>query len=144
MDDWAILFHWAIPSLVVPAVVGTLISFSPANDKMDFDPLTASIVRLAAEGVYPYERFPVKMTSTIPGQATVDVLGLRWRVVAASLGVAFAFAEAITGAPKAIVRELKEIQTPPMSATPPSSRKLITAEEEEGEEEDEQSSEEVD
>ncbi len=147
VDDWTILLHWSIPSLFIPAIVGTLISFSPVKsegDRMDFDPLTASIVRLAAEAVYPYERFPLQSTSTLLGVHDVDVLGLRWRTVAAGVGVAFAFAEAITGAPKAIARELKHVPSPSVSP-PTSDRKMLMANgEEEEEEDDDAPSEEVD
>ena len=61
---------------------------------MPFDPLTASIVRLAAQIAYPYTRLN---ESTVKG---IDVLGPGVRVLNAGVGVAFAFAEAIEGAPR--------------------------------------------
>ncbi|KAF5352949.1 hypothetical protein D9758_007894 [Tetrapyrgos nigripes] len=108
---WSLLMHWFTPSLLLPFIVGTLISFRPPppapsevvldedgdviaqrttmQPKVPFDPLTASIVRLAAQIAYPY--------STNPSQAggRVDVLGFRWRVLGASVCLAFSFAEAI-------------------------------------------------
>ncbi|KAK7441732.1 hypothetical protein VKT23_016395 [Stygiomarasmius scandens] len=107
---WTLLMHWFIPSLLVPSIVGTLITFKPQSTPAEqvivdddgevverrpvqqatpFDPLTASIVRLAAHIAYPY--------STHSGQvgARVDVLGFRWRVLGAGVNLAFAFAEAI-------------------------------------------------
>ena len=142
IDDWNVLLHWFIPTLLVPSIVGTLVSFSPAKSEgntMEFDPLTASIVRLAAQAVYPYERFPLQSTQgLLKGVVSdVDVLGLRWRLVAASMGVAFAFAEAIGSAPKLIVQEMK-------AYPPPSRQRLIASVSDNGEEEEDSGSEEVD
>lgn len=78
------MLHWFLPSLFIPALAGTLISFHPFSNKLD--PLTAAITRLAAHVVYPYE---------------VDPLGMQWRVMTASVGLAFAFAEVIVKAPVA-------------------------------------------
>lgn len=114
---WLVLLHWFIPTLLVPAIVGNLISFtpganapqtsvdtSPSSQTLPFDPLTASIVRLATEIAYPYTL--VEMRSDVLG---LDVLGFRWRVLHASIGLAFAFAEAIAGAPQAFAKSfLKE------------------------------------
>jgi hypothetical protein len=61
---------------------------------MTFDPLTASIIRLAAQIAYPYTRLD---QTTVKG---IDVLGPGVRVLNAGVGVAFAFAEAIAGAPE--------------------------------------------
>jgi hypothetical protein len=92
---WALLLHWALPTLLIPALFGTLISFSQPSSptNIPFDPLTASIVRLAAQIAYPYTRLN---ESTVKG---IDVLGPGVRVLDAGVGVAFAFAEAIAGAP---------------------------------------------
>lgn len=88
---WLVLFHWALPTLILPWVVGTLISHQPTtSSNLPFDPVTASVTRLAAHVVYPYPTLAVK---------GVDVLGSRIRILSASLGVAFAFAEAIAKAP---------------------------------------------
>ncbi|THU97881.1 hypothetical protein K435DRAFT_721335 [Dendrothele bispora CBS 962.96] len=134
---WTLLMHWFIPSLLVPSIVGTLISFKPQPPSVSevivdddgevveqrsvqqaapFDPLTASIVRLAAHIAYPY--------STYSGQAgaRVDVLGFRWRVLGSGVNLAFAFAEAIFN------RDMAQAQPRPVSRmfTPP--RRALTAE----------------
>lgn len=136
---WIVLFHWAIPTLLIPVIFGTLISFTPApppkpasssdhqrsyyqpgppnlnlkESRPNFDTLTASIVSLAAQVAYPYGLINKNVNlimrvgfgpRVIQG---VDVLGLKWRVLAASVGVAFAFAEAIAGAPAAYARSLE-------------------------------------
>ncbi|KII90285.1 hypothetical protein PLICRDRAFT_175048 [Plicaturopsis crispa FD-325 SS-3] len=116
---WLVLMHWALPTLLIPALFGKLISFDPTpppqpslasstalslsrapppsetpnETRLPFDPLTASIIRLAAQIAYPFPQLG----------AGVDVLGPRWRVLSASLGVAFAFAEVVKGA--AIARQ---------------------------------------
>jgi hypothetical protein len=62
--------------------------------------LTASIVRLAAQAAYPYSTlFPSKAK-----ERAIDVMGSNARLVAAGVGVAFAFAEAIAGAPAAFAK----------------------------------------
>ena len=100
---WSAIGHWAIPSLIIPALFGTLISFHPATSArspatadrhpipplIPFDPLTASIIRLAAQIAYPFG--PMGSKAHI-----MDVIGFRWRVLSAAVGVAFAFAEAIS------------------------------------------------
>ena len=117
---WLVLLHWAIPTLIAPAFVGNLISFNPpsastapesgpttavtnkrAPADLPFDPLTAAIVRLAAAIAYPYASFASK--EHIFG---LDVLGYNLRVFNASLGLAFAFAEAIQGAPRSFAKTL--------------------------------------
>lgn len=96
---WSVVGHWALPTLLLPAILGHLISFSPnprgamSGATLPFDPLTASIVRLAAAFGYPYPQINL----TVAG---IDVLGLKWRVLAASMSVAFAFAELIAGGPR--------------------------------------------
>lgn len=113
---WQVILHWAIPTLIIPALFGSIISFNPANapsptdvpsaPMASFDPLTASIIRLAAQVGYPYA-FIASRTELVG----LDVLGPNWRVLSASVGVAFAFAEAIAGAPqlfaKTLIREQK-------------------------------------
>ena len=106
------MLHWFIPTLLVPSICGNLISFAPdANNPsprpqsvsqiIPFDPLTASIVRLAAEIAYPYGS--IETRTEVLG---LDVLGFRFRVLNASIGLAFAFAEAVAGAPQAFVEKL--------------------------------------
>jgi hypothetical protein len=63
------------------------------------DPLTASIVRLAAHVIYPYGSI-----QTGRSKYPVDVIGYEWRVLSAGLAVAFAFAEAISEAPNSFAR----------------------------------------
>lgn len=96
---WNVLYHWFLPTLLIPAFFGILISFRPVPQQSSFSPrvsnppfdaLTASIIRLAAQVVYPYNTLEADLQG-------VDVLGWKWRVVGASVGVAFAFAEAISG-----------------------------------------------
>ncbi|PFH50010.1 hypothetical protein AMATHDRAFT_62035 [Amanita thiersii Skay4041] len=141
---WLVLLHWSIPTLIVPAIVGNLISFSPGANTLrkddspsgtqivPFDPLTASIIRLAAQIAYPY--LSIEEQSGLSG---MDVLGFRWRVLNASIGLAFAFAEAIAGAPEEFAktffkeqRQAKSLLTEgTVTSTPSSSRKAITVEE---------------
>jgi hypothetical protein len=66
-----------------------------------FDPLTASIIRLAAQVGYPYPHLE-------QGQPDLglDVLGFRWRVLISAVGLAFSFAEAIASAPQAFANAL--------------------------------------
>lgn len=98
---WSVLLHWSIPTLIIPALLGSVISFHPANATsarilrvLPLDPLTASISRLAAHYGYPYKA----LNATIEG---IDVVGPQWRILNAAVGVAFAFAEAIFAAPSA-------------------------------------------
>ncbi|KAF8154062.1 Rft protein-domain-containing protein [Crassisporium funariophilum] len=119
---WHVILHWAIPTLFIPAFLGSLISFNPASAPSQqrtesnvtpaaaiapLDPLTASIVRLAAQVGYPY----ATLGSTL-GVIGLDVLGSNWRVLSASVSAAFAFAEAIAGAPqifaKTLIREQRQ------------------------------------
>jgi hypothetical protein len=94
MAFWSTLGHWSLPALFIPALFGTLISFRPAPSphvpNLPFDALTASIIRLAAQIAYPY----ATVEKNVQG---VDVIGWKWRVLGAGVGVAFAFAEAISG-----------------------------------------------
>ncbi|KAF7317948.1 SAP domain-containing protein [Mycena kentingensis (nom. inval.)] len=101
------LLHWAIPSVILPALAAWVISFSPAvptatRSRIPFDPLTASIVRLALQFAYN----PVAAASGSGPVYTQDVLGVQTRVLNASIGVAFAFAEAIKGAPAVWAKEM--------------------------------------
>ncbi|KAK0236877.1 hypothetical protein EDD85DRAFT_1023641 [Armillaria nabsnona] len=70
---WMEIACWAGPTVVVPGLVGYLVSY---RGRDGFDPLTGWVVRLA-------------------GMVLVEEA--RWRVVTASVGVAFAFAEAMPG-----------------------------------------------
>ncbi|KAJ7584907.1 hypothetical protein C8J56DRAFT_1027401 [Mycena floridula] len=116
-DFWTVILHWFIPTLLIPTVFGLLISFHPAKmtrpnrlsaPAAPFDPLTASIVRLASHVAYPYP--------SIDFDKSLDILGIKWRVLSASLGVAFAFAEAIALAPEALANHLSKIDQNPNSS----------------------------
>lgn len=108
-----VILHWSIPTLFIPAVVGHVVSFSPITQQAlpgnppvpSFDPLTASIIRLAAEVGYPYPHFQQGRPDL-----GLDVLGFRWRVLISAVGLAFAFAEAIAGAPQAFASVLTREQ----------------------------------
>ncbi|KAI6120273.1 hypothetical protein EDD16DRAFT_1788188 [Pisolithus croceorrhizus] len=98
---WTILIHWAIPTIIVPALVGSLVSFNPVNSPttraprpLYFDALTASVTRVAVHYIYPYDALKSQVEC-------VDILGSRWRLLEASVLAALAFAEAIALAPRA-------------------------------------------
>ncbi|KAJ3813128.1 hypothetical protein F5876DRAFT_35868 [Lentinula aff. lateritia] len=113
---WIILLHWFIPTVLIPVVAGILISFRPLSTypprKLEminvdsehtrlarpFDPLTASIVQLAAQVAYtfPAVHRPFSLSSNSnPLIKSVDILGFKWRVLSASVVVALSFAEAL-------------------------------------------------
>ncbi|KAI5990459.1 hypothetical protein EDD15DRAFT_2280364 [Pisolithus albus] len=98
---WTILIHWAIPTIIIPAFFGSLVSFNPVNSPtarapraLYFDALTASVIRVAVHYAYPYDALKSQVEC-------VDILGARWRLLEASVVAAFAFAEAIAVAPRA-------------------------------------------
>ena len=84
--------------LLTPAIVGNIISFinvppSPTNAAsapqiVPFDPLTAAIGRLAVEIAYSHSYLE---------QGGRIVLSFKWRVLHASICLAFALAEALRG-----------------------------------------------
>lgn len=122
---WTVLLHWFIPTVLAPLIVGNLISFNPSlnqrqreddKDIVAFDALTASIVRLAAQIAYPFSTLDIQS-----GVYGLDVLGFKFRVWSASLGLAFAFAETISGAPQAFAQTLRRERrflTPSRAGTP--------------------------
>ena len=133
------LLHWAVPTLIIPAFVGSVISFNPANtpspaetpSATPFDPLTASIIRLAAQVGYPYT-----LIASRTDLVGLDVLGSNWRVLSASVGLAFAFAEAIARAPrlfaKTLIQEQRYIECNSIEdeCSPPLNQRALMAEEE--------------
>jgi len=91
---------WAGPTILLPTIIGFLVSFT-SSEPSSFDPLSASIIRVAANVAYD---FPYLRLSGEQGLAqgdemkSLDVLGFQWRVLTSSLTLAFAFAEAIAKA----------------------------------------------
>ena len=79
---------------------------------------------MAAQTAYPYPSIAAK--ADIVG---LDVLGSNLRILSASVGLAFAFSEAIAGAPRiladTIVREERQLLSYEREATP--SRRAIMA-----------------
>lgn len=119
---WSVLLHWSIPTLIIPVLLGSVISFHPANAitgrvprVLSLDPLTASIFRVAAQCGYPYK----VLDAAIQG---IDVIGPKWRILNAAVGVAFAFVEAIFAAPSAFA----ESRARQRAGTP---RRTVTIEE---------------
>nr|GAT55075.1 predicted protein [Mycena chlorophos] len=111
------LAHWFIPALLLPALAGCIISFSPALPnattwRVPFDPLTASIIRLALQ--FAYNPATAATNNVVGAQ---DVLGLRLRAINAAVGVAFAFAEAIKGAPAIWAQQMPMLTEEPRSLT---------------------------
>jgi hypothetical protein len=109
---------------LAPAIVGNLISFNPTvnhqreenKDLVAFDSLTASITRLAAHIAYPYSSLDLQS-----GVYGLDVLGFKLRAWSASIALAFAFAETISGAPNAFAQTLRSQRrflTPSRAGTP--------------------------
>lgn len=141
-----VILHWAIPTLIIPAVAGNLISFNtqplvvPPDTSfltMPFDPLTAAIIRLAAQVGYPFSA----LDQDVQG---LDVLGFRWRVLNAAVGLAFAFAEAIACTPQKIVHSLATqqqyeqlLENSPVSGSISIKRKAVMARGPEHDENDE-------
>ncbi|KAJ8690240.1 hypothetical protein PTI98_011689 [Pleurotus ostreatus] len=127
-----ILLHWVLPTLVIPSLVGAFVSFarpytrlaassssSTSNVHIDkypsllthvaaaYDPLTASIARLACHIAWPYRLlpptnivtplipYPNVLPPVPPTEIALDVLGWNWRIFDASVVLAFAVAEAL-------------------------------------------------
>lgn len=124
---WTVLIHWSIPTIFIPIVFGLLVSFHPANSTsvrtprvVALDPLSASIVRLAAHVAYPFR----SLETSLQG---IDVIGQRWRLLTASVVVAFAFAEAIFNAPGAFAESRVRLRaTTPRRIVPSEDTPLST------------------
>lgn len=107
-----------MPSIVLPAVFGSLVSFYPSNSVTAriprasfFDPLTASIMRLAAQYAYPYDALGLC-------DQGLDVLGFRWRIFDACVVAALAFAEAIVTTPWVHAEARLRQRVPPRRGAP--------------------------
>ncbi|KAG2152777.1 hypothetical protein DEU56DRAFT_727596 [Suillus clintonianus] len=123
---WTVLFHWSIPTILVPLIFGLLVSFHPANSTsaripqvLALDPLSASIARLAAHVVYPFHTLEASLQG-------VDVIGQRWRLLTASVVVAFAFADAIFSAPSAFAESRVRLRASTPRRTVPSEDTLVS------------------
>ncbi|KAG0707180.1 hypothetical protein DFH29DRAFT_897369 [Suillus ampliporus] len=130
LSFWTVLFHWSVPTILIPLVFGLLVSFHPANSTsvriprvLALDPLSASIARLAAHVVYPFQTLDASLQG-------VDVIGQRWRLLTASVVVAFAFAEAIFSAPSAFAESRTRLRagTPRRTIAPEDTLVSVTAE----------------
>lgn len=88
---WLTFFHWIVPTMIIPAAIGNVITFVPSlkTTAAPFDPLTAAMVRLAASVLYRHPSYTLSEGQRV----TTDVLGSEWRTVSAAIGVGFAFAE---------------------------------------------------
>ncbi|KAG6855617.1 hypothetical protein H0H87_000252 [Tephrocybe sp. NHM501043] len=109
---WLVLLHWALPTVILPIIAGSLISFTPKTSSQPatpeapfsqtpFDPLTAAIIRLAVHANYPYASVAVQ---------GADVLGWNWRVWNAAVGLLFAFSEKLGGSPQATAQIIQTEQ----------------------------------
>ncbi|KAL5520232.1 hypothetical protein ACEPAG_9445 [Sanghuangporus baumii] len=85
--------YWALPSVVIPAIVSYFVSFASPSSRPRFDILSASIIRFAANvpDFYPSMVLVEKKELV----RSLDVLGFKWRAVSSGITLAFAFAEAI-------------------------------------------------
>ena len=67
-------------------------------------------MRLAAHIIYPYSS--IASNTSILG---LDVLGSNWRILGASVGLVFSFAEAIAGAPlvltDVVIKGTRQLET---------------------------------
>ncbi|KAG5340633.1 hypothetical protein C0989_000990 [Termitomyces sp. Mn162] len=134
---WMVILHWVLPTVFLPVIAGSLISFTPKSlsrpttpnsphATTPFDPLTAAIIRLAVQVNYPYISIPVQ---------GVDVLGWNWRVWNAAVGLLFAFSEKLGGSPQAtaqiiqVERRKERLQLENSASTPasPSTRRKAIA-----------------
>ncbi|KAG6878047.1 hypothetical protein C0993_000370 [Termitomyces sp. T159_Od127] len=121
---WMVILHWALPTVILPVIAGSLISFTPkaaprfkTSGYPPFDPLTAAIIRLAVQVNYPYVSIPVQ---------GADVLGWNWRVWNAAVGLLFAFSEKLGNAPQTTAeiiqteRQKERLQLEGSASTPAS------------------------
>ncbi|KAG6916540.1 hypothetical protein DXG01_006423 [Tephrocybe rancida] len=132
---WMVLLHWALPTLILPAIAGSLISFTPKTASQPttspqapfpttpFDPLTAAIIRVAVQANYPYASLAVQ---------GADVLGWNWRVWNAAVGLLFAFSEKLGGSPRATAQiiqterqqqERLQLEAPAIASQTPTTRR---------------------
>jgi hypothetical protein len=79
---WKLLAKWSVVTYILPQLTGHFISFT--TPRKDIDPVSAAIVKLALCSVAPATWFIL---------SEGDIW--KWRITAAALNTAFAFAEAI-------------------------------------------------
>ncbi|EJD05244.1 uncharacterized protein FOMMEDRAFT_18850 [Fomitiporia mediterranea MF3/22] len=97
--------YWGIPTIVLPAIIGYLVSFSspspapphspPSREQWQFDVLSAAIIRVAANFVNVFPKMVFVEKRDVEVARSLDVLGVKWRVVSSGVVLAFAFAEAV-------------------------------------------------
>lgn len=84
--------HWIGATVILPCVAGHLMLFWPA--RVRFDPLSASIIRLASNYLWFFPTMQVVISESVRVHS-LDVLGPELRMVSAAVTLAFAFADAL-------------------------------------------------
>ncbi|KAG8922110.1 hypothetical protein FRC02_012129 [Tulasnella sp. 418] len=80
------LLLWSIPTLIVPQIFGTLISFRNKDLNQESDPLTAAIIRVACALAGDWN---------LGDWTTTLRITKKWRLLSACVACAFALAEAV-------------------------------------------------
>lgn len=114
-DLYALIAQWSLPTLVLPIILGNLISF---QNHPDVDPITAGIVRLVC-AISSHWGVPEELLSS------------KTRVVSAATVLAFSVAEILAGRGQAQVAKQEPISTrerrfPAVMDTPRATRRLLT------------------
>ena len=108
--------HWSLPAVIFPLIAGHLVSFAPQRSasvpvgSLTFDPLTASIIRVASTLAYQIPHIRITTTkdtinvqhllgSSAAGSSgqvhSLDVLSSDWRLFTSILALSFATAEGL-------------------------------------------------